>query len=337
MQPTTLTLIQELQIALEATTIFTIPPHYERWEDGFPSLDTARKTVGEIKVRLEHAKDAPRWLLSDLSLVHGQLAGFVPLRDDFFRQYPSGGNSHDWTSLKSAERALDELQRAVAALKNNIRLRMAAPEDDGGLTRKTQQILAFSFGVAFVVALLLLAFLVKEPTSFQYTTFRVVLALAAAGVAAMIPGFLEVTVADWLRAGGALGVFVVVYFNNPAALVVNETREPDPTALFSIALACKTNSTVTIDTYSFPYADIKKTDKGQGIVALIAQLPSQRCKQDAPSIFRVKDEGMVGVGTSPGAADGGNLGIISIPKAIVGELGGNHIAFTKVNSLRMKQ
>lgn len=49
--------------------------------------------------------------------------------------------------------------------------------------------------------------------------FRSVLSLAAAGVAAMIPGVISLSVSKWLRAGGALAVFSAVYFYNPAALV----------------------------------------------------------------------------------------------------------------------
>ena len=78
--------------------------------------------------------------------------------------------------------------------------------------------LAYAFGVVFVVVLLVVALFVPNPTEFQYTVFRIVLALAAAGVAAMIPGFLQVTLSTWLRAGGALAIFVVVYFYAPAAL-----------------------------------------------------------------------------------------------------------------------
>lgn len=87
------------------------------------------------------------------------------------------------------------------------------------MNKKTERVLAFGFGIVFVIALLVLALAVPTPTPFQYTIFRVVLALVAAGVAAMIPGFLQVTIPDWLRAGGALAVFVIVYFYNPAALV----------------------------------------------------------------------------------------------------------------------
>ncbi len=86
------------------------------------------------------------------------------------------------------------------------------------VNKSDEKKLAFIFGVVFVVALLFVALFVPNPTPFQYTVFRIVLALAAAGVAAMIPGFLQVTVSTWIRAGGALAIFVIVYFYAPAAL-----------------------------------------------------------------------------------------------------------------------
>ena len=86
------------------------------------------------------------------------------------------------------------------------------------MQKSHEKVLAFVFGVVFVVVLLAVAFFVPNPTAFQYTVFRIVLALAAAGVAAMIPGFLQVNISTWLRAGGALAIFVIVYFYAPAAL-----------------------------------------------------------------------------------------------------------------------
>jgi hypothetical protein len=82
------------------------------------------------------------------------------------------------------------------------------------------------------VALLVLAVVFPEPTPFQYQVFRIVLTLACAGVAAVIPGFLALrndTAGLLLRAGGALAVFVLVYLQNPAQLVVPETpASPKP-------------------------------------------------------------------------------------------------------------
>ena len=82
-----------------------------------------------------------------------------------------------------------------------------------------ERIAIFVFGVAFVIGLLALAIQFPRPTPFQYAVFRVVLALAAAGIAALIPGFIEVRHREWLRAGGALAVFAIVYFFSPAQLL----------------------------------------------------------------------------------------------------------------------
>ena len=87
------------------------------------------------------------------------------------------------------------------------------------MDKKYQQIAAFAFGVLFVVLMLFIAVFIPHPSDFQYLVFRIVLALAAAGVAAMIPGFLHVSVSTFLRAGGALAVFAIVFFYNPASLV----------------------------------------------------------------------------------------------------------------------
>jgi hypothetical protein len=76
------------------------------------------------------------------------------------------------------------------------------------------------FGVIFVGAFLIIAARFPNPTTFQQTIFRVILALSAAGVAAMIPGFISVEIGAVqglaLRAGGAIAVFTLVYFFNPA-------------------------------------------------------------------------------------------------------------------------
>ena len=88
------------------------------------------------------------------------------------------------------------------------------------ISKSAQQITAFGFGAALIVVFLGIAILCPNPTPFQYTVFRIILALAAAGVAAMIPGFITAEVATYVRAGGAMAVFAVVYFFSPAELVL---------------------------------------------------------------------------------------------------------------------
>lgn len=84
---------------------------------------------------------------------------------------------------------------------------------------------AYGFGAAFALIMLLVALWVPNPTAFQYFVFRALLAVAAAGVAAFIPGFLEVEISKIVRAGGAIAVFVLVYFFSPAQLLAPEKPE----------------------------------------------------------------------------------------------------------------
>jgi len=100
--------------------------------------------------------------------------------------------------------------------------------------RQTNVILAFIFGVIFVTALLLFVLFVPNPTPPQFEVIRIVLALAAGGVAAMIPGLLKLQLGEGanltVRAGGALAVFAIVYFYSPAhwaspASTITQTTE----------------------------------------------------------------------------------------------------------------
>lgn len=94
------------------------------------------------------------------------------------------------------------------------------------MTKAHEKITVFVFGVVFVIAMLVLAIVFPEPKPFQYLVFKSILSLAAAGVAAMIPGSLEVNVPNWLKAGGALAVFALVMHKSPADLVVQPPPEP---------------------------------------------------------------------------------------------------------------
>jgi energy-coupling factor transporter transmembrane protein EcfT len=96
---------------------------------------------------------------------------------------------------------------------------------------KTQITLAFIFGVVFISLILAIAVFIPQPSLFQYQVFRIVLALAAGGVGAVIPGVLNVNIPKILTAGGALAVFVVVYFYSPAQLAVKKV----PSKLINIS------------------------------------------------------------------------------------------------------
>lgn len=82
----------------------------------------------------------------------------------------------------------------------------------------TTQIVAVSIGCFFILLLLGLVFWRRNLTSAEYTFARIILALAVACVAVILTGYLEVRYKDFIQAGGALGVFIVVYLLAPAAL-----------------------------------------------------------------------------------------------------------------------
>jgi hypothetical protein len=96
--------------------------------------------------------------------------------------------------------------------------------------------LSFVFGVTFVLVMLAFAVGYPNPTPFQVKVFVTVLALAAAGVGAVLPGYIDVGYKHWLRAGGAVALFAVVYLIQPVLeknviSYQSPTEDPKPIAL----------------------------------------------------------------------------------------------------------
>ncbi|MBU0545621.1 MAG: hypothetical protein KKH97_09805 [Proteobacteria bacterium] len=99
-----------------------------------------------------------------------------------------------------------------------------------------EKITGFIFGVIFVSVVLVLAVFIPNPSPSQHETFKIVLALAAAGIGGILPGFININAAFnkfMLRAGGALALFLVVFFFTPAAPahiptpIINQTISGD--------------------------------------------------------------------------------------------------------------
>ena len=82
----------------------------------------------------------------------------------------------------------------------------------------TTQVVAFSFGAVLILLLLWMVRTRPNPTAAEYTFMRIVLALACASAAVIVSGFIEIQIKGFIQAGGALAVFVIVFFYKPAAL-----------------------------------------------------------------------------------------------------------------------
>lgn len=88
-------------------------------------------------------------------------------------------------------------------------------------------LLSFSFGVIFLSVMLVFASFFPNPTDIQIRVFITVLAIAAAGTGAMIPGIININIGKIVRGSGAIGLFAVVYLSEPAITrTVVTTPEP---------------------------------------------------------------------------------------------------------------
>jgi len=110
-------------------------------------------------------------------------------------------------------------------------------KQNGVWSKKWDKIAAFTFGVTFFIVMLGVSVALPSPTETQWFVFRVILAAAAAGFGAVVPGLIIVHVGSRIRAGGAIALFVLVYAVNPPKLI---ERPQDPVT--QIATDCASNT-----------------------------------------------------------------------------------------------
>lgn len=82
-------------------------------------------------------------------------------------------------------------------------------------------------GAVLIAVILLLVIFIPCPSATQYFVFRIVIALAAAGLVAVIPGALSINLTNGITASGAIAIFAVVYFFDPASVVAANKCEND--------------------------------------------------------------------------------------------------------------
>lgn len=107
-----------------------------------------------------------------------------------------------------------------------------APPTTGPDTGRLPSKMPFWFSVGAFAVLLAISLFVPGWAQQNNALSKTLLALAAAGVAATLPGFLNLEFNNFLKAGGALAVFVLVFLINPAreevstALAVQVRAQP---------------------------------------------------------------------------------------------------------------
>jgi hypothetical protein len=78
--------------------------------------------------------------------------------------------------------------------------------------REWEKITLFVFGTFFFIVLLVIARFDQHPSNSSWYIYIWVLAMAAGGVAALVPGALNVNLNPGIRAGGAIALAVLVFY-----------------------------------------------------------------------------------------------------------------------------
>jgi hypothetical protein len=176
-----------------------------------PLLLVGLKTVGELLNKIQDSipdlsvkSYGTKWILYD----------------------PAKPDRHFDDIVKRRSRVLDDV--GIATEDGDTFLHVRPPNVEEPTTPKIQLGCAVGFGIVGLAVILLIAIFIPVPTEFQYQVFRIILALAAGGAASMIPGILNLQISNFITAGGALAVFVVVHFYSPAQLALRGIA-PNPT------------------------------------------------------------------------------------------------------------
>lgn len=103
------------------------------------------------------------------------------------------------------------------------------------MNRQSERLLAFFTGLGLLLVILgVVLFAPSRDAGLAYVALRAILGLAAAAFVVIVPGFLEFKWQPVVKAGGALGVFCVVFFINPPAAPA--PASPPTASTFPIAI-----------------------------------------------------------------------------------------------------
>lgn len=90
------------------------------------------------------------------------------------------------------------------------------------MTKSTEKLISYISSAVMIISIFIIALAIPNPSQFQYTVFRIIISLAAGGIAAFFSGFLTVEWSNKIKAGNGFGAFVIVYFVAPAGMPMYE-------------------------------------------------------------------------------------------------------------------
>jgi hypothetical protein len=201
----------------------------------FPHVEEMRKQYGEPVANL-------LWSLYDVNTELNRKLSEADVRQALAKQQTAASiNVHGGTVLMGTNQRIGEVGMPASRGTQTKPLLIKYAASFAGLLliallvlavrdeQRRETMLASAFGVIALGTLFVTMIVIPHPTSSQYTTMRIMLALSCACIAGLIPGIIQLNWHGWLRATGALAVFCVVYLVRPARATPNP---PDPAAEF---------------------------------------------------------------------------------------------------------
>lgn len=198
--------------AVHLKNLYLLMHKYIKIEEDINRANTGVYTP-ELRDDAQNARDR---LFTTLENLPGKET-FIAL-NDIAKAHPDK-SFRSWAKLRAKSRAESDSDLKPWDY-SDLNSFITSFEDQRGNKMHTwEKIAGFVFAVLGIISLLVLSIWIPNPTETQYTTFRTLMALCAAGVAGVLTGFLHIEgkyQSFSIRAGGALAIFVIVYFSVPA-------------------------------------------------------------------------------------------------------------------------
>jgi hypothetical protein len=129
-------------------------------------------------------------------------------------------------------------------------------------SRDWEKATLFAFGTFFFIVILAIAWLDRTPTKSSWYIYLCVLAMAAGGVAALLPGAIAVKLSPGIRASGAIAVAVlVIYFG--------KDKVTDDTIVQGLTSTLDPFQVPGVDSEGKPRTDIVNVDPESDVYVVI--------------------------------------------------------------------
>lgn len=190
-------------------------------------FNEAEKIVGNSKLQGKHNDGL--WVTDLAESCEAILESYL-----FYIEFIKSNHEEMGLSYKSPElHACSSMQRMVKMYcgkesSNNLRDRFVkanlptkgfdvAHRDDIAAGNKY---ITLGIGFVFVILSFVISMVIDNPSEFKMFIIRSTFAVGCAALASFIPGWINVNIKGYVKAGGAIAIILIFYFFNPPAMLM---------------------------------------------------------------------------------------------------------------------